>query len=88
MKHLECAATGDELSEYHVQAAIAACHALAPTYDSTDWPQVLAQYDQLIAIAPSPVVFLNRAVALAMVAGPESGLRALDALHYDPALRN
>jgi RNA polymerase sigma-70 factor (ECF subfamily) len=88
MHHLECAAMGDELSEYHVQAAIAACHALAPTYDLTDWPQVLAQYDQLITIAPSPVVFLNRAVALAMVEGPEAGLQALDALHHDPALRN
>jgi RNA polymerase sigma-70 factor (ECF subfamily) len=88
MRHLERSAAGDELSEYHVQAAIAACHAVASSYEATDWQRVLALYDQLLAIAPSPVVLLNRGIALAMVEGPEAGLHALDALHHDPAMRN
>ncbi|HMF13401.1 MAG TPA: sigma-70 family RNA polymerase sigma factor [Gemmataceae bacterium] len=88
MHHLERAAAGEELSEYHVQAAIAACHAVAPSYDATDWQRVLALYDQLMAIAPSPVVLLNRAIALAMEEGPEAGLHALDAVHHDPAMRD
>lgn len=78
MVHLERSAAGAELTEYHLQAGIAACHAAAPTYAETDWSSVLYYYDQLAAINPSPIVALNRAVAVAMVHGPQAGLRALD----------
>jgi RNA polymerase sigma-70 factor (ECF subfamily) len=65
---------------YQIQAAIAAVHSDAPTAEQTDWAQILALYDQLMAIAPTPVVALNRAVALAEVAGPAAGLAATDDL--------
>jgi RNA polymerase sigma-70 factor (ECF subfamily) len=85
--HLGQAAEGDELTEYHLQAGIAAAHATAPSYEATDWPHLLALYDGLLALAPSPVVALNRTVALAMVRGPQAGLDALEAVRDDPALR-
>ncbi|MDR6989789.1 RNA polymerase sigma factor (sigma-70 family) [Paenarthrobacter nitroguajacolicus] len=69
---------------YQLQAAIAAVHAEAASSDATDWPQILALYTVLEAVAPSPVVTLNRAVAVAMVKGPVAGLEVLDGL--DPAL--
>ncbi len=65
---------------YQIQAAINAVHSDAPTAADTDWTQVLALYDQLLAVAPSPIVALNRAVAVAEVAGPGAGLSAVDAL--------
>ena len=65
---------------YQVQAAINAVHSDAPTADATDWPQVLQLYDQLFALTPTPVVALNRAIALAEVAGPESALAIVDTL--------
>ena len=71
---------------FTVQAAIAALHAQAPSYDATDWPQILALYDELLRIWPSPVVALNRAVALAMVAGPEPALAEVEALERDGRL--
>jgi len=71
---------------YQVQAAIAAVHDEAPTMDATDWPQVLGLYDLLDRIAPSPLVTLNRAVAVAMVAGPAAGLEALGPLDTDRRL--
>ena len=77
LDELERSARGDELTEYHLQAGIAACHAIAPSYAATDWPRILADYDELAALSESPVVALNRAVALAMVAGPRAGLDAL-----------
>jgi RNA polymerase sigma-70 factor (ECF subfamily) len=81
---------------YAIQAAIAALHAVAGSYADTDWPQILALYDALLKVWPSPVVALNRAVALAMVRGPEAALAELDVLerdgrlagyHYLPAIR-
>jgi RNA polymerase sigma factor (sigma-70 family) len=81
-------AGGDELTAYHLQAGIAACHALAPTYAATDWPRILAQYDDLLDRAPSPVVALNRAVAVAMVQGPSAGLAALDTVRALPGMAN
>jgi RNA polymerase sigma-70 factor (ECF subfamily) len=78
--HLDRAAHGDHLSEYHVQAAIAACHVSAARADDTDWGQILTHYDTLVELSPSPVVKLNRAVAVAMVRGHSHGLAALDAL--------
>jgi RNA polymerase sigma factor (sigma-70 family) len=68
---------------YQIQAAIAAVHDEARTAEETDWPQILALYDVLAAIAPSPVVTLNRAVALAMVHGPRAGLALLGTLEGD-----
>jgi RNA polymerase sigma-70 factor, ECF subfamily len=67
-----------EPGPYQLQAAIAACHAVADSVESTDWAQVAALYDELLAYTPSPVVRLNRAVAVAMVDGPESGLALVD----------
>jgi RNA polymerase sigma-70 factor (ECF subfamily) len=68
---------------YQIQAAINAVHADARTYEQTDWPQILALYDQLQALSPSPVVSLNRAVAVAEVSGPAAALRLLDDLDLD-----
>ncbi len=75
--HLARSAQGGVMSTYHLQAGIAMCHAVAPSEEATDWGQVLALYDRLVAIDPSPVVALNRAVAVGRVEGPEAGLRAL-----------
>ncbi|WP_192764213.1 RNA polymerase sigma factor [Actinomadura algeriensis] len=72
---------------YVLQAAIAACHARARTADETDWPQIAALYEVLAGVAPSPVVELNRAVAVGMADGPERGLALLDAVADAPALR-
>jgi len=70
---------------YQIQAAINAVHSIAPTLDSTDWHAILTLYDQLYALTPTPVVALNRAVALAEVQGPAAGLAAVDDLR-SPAL--
>ncbi|NYF09929.1 RNA polymerase sigma-70 factor (ECF subfamily) [Leifsonia sp. AK011] len=66
------------LGRYRLQAAIAAVHASAPTADATDWPTIVALYDQLLLVAPTPVVSLNRAIAVGMDRGPDAGLAALD----------
>lgn len=71
---------------YVLQAAIAALHATAPSYAETDWPQVLALYDRLLAVWPSPVVALNRAIAVAMVNGPAAALPEIEALERDGRL--
>jgi len=71
---------------YQLQAAIAALHDEAPTAEQTDWPQILALYDVLTAVAPGPVVTLSRAVALAMVHGPAAGLAVLGTLDTDDRL--
>ncbi|UGS35136.1 RNA polymerase sigma factor [Capillimicrobium parvum] len=73
-------------ARFVLQAAIAALHAQAPTYEETDWPQILTLYDELLRIWPSPVVALNRAVALSMVEGPEAALDAVEALERDDRL--
>jgi predicted RNA polymerase sigma factor len=72
---------------YVLQAAIAACHARAFTPEDTDWPRIAELYDALARLVPSPVVELNRAVAVAMAHGPEQGLKLVDALGDEPALR-
>lgn len=74
----ERSAAGAELSVYHVEAAIAAVHAGARTLDETDWRAIVDLYDRLFSIAPSPVVALNRAIALGQLEGPVRGLRALE----------
>ncbi|MGW7515463.1 RNA polymerase sigma factor [Streptomyces sp. NPDC054796] len=73
---------------YSVQAAIAACHARALRYEDTDWAAIAALYGRLMALAPSPVVELNRAVAVSMAEGPEAGLRVVDVLAGEPALKD
>ncbi len=72
---------------YHLQAAIAACHARAPRAEATDWARIAALYGDLLRVAPSPVVELNRAVAVSMHAGPAAGLVLVDALMANKALR-
>ena len=78
--HLMQSTAGDEVSEYHLQAAIAACHCAAKDYESTDWPRILSLYDRLTEMDDSPVVALNRAVAVANVHGPRAGIEAVEAI--------
>jgi len=73
---------------YVLQAAIAACHARAPAADATDWPKIAALYLALAQLTPSPVIELNRAVALAMAFGPQAGLDLVDQLLDEPALKS
>ncbi|WP_328670928.1 RNA polymerase sigma factor [Streptomyces sp. NBC_00322] len=73
---------------YALQAAIAACHTQAVTYEDTDWATIATLYGQLVALMPSPVVELNRAVAVSMAEGPEAGLELVDALADEPALKD
>jgi RNA polymerase sigma-70 factor, ECF subfamily len=76
------------LGPYAVQAAIAACHARAPTAAETDWARIVALYDALAQIAPSPVVELNRAVAVSMAFGPAAALELVDGLYAEPRLKS
>jgi RNA polymerase sigma-70 factor (ECF subfamily) len=85
--HFDRSMAGDEVSVYHVQAAIAATHARAVDPQSRDWPMILDLYDDLLALNPSPVVALNRAVAVARVRGPAEALAAVEPLRSDPKLR-
>ena len=71
-----------------MQAAIAACHARARAADETDWPRIVALYDALVELTHSPVVELNRAVAVGMAFGPAAGLELVDVLADDPALQS
>jgi predicted RNA polymerase sigma factor len=79
---------GGGANSYALQAAIAACHARAHTAAETDWRQIVLLYDALLQINPSPIVGLNRAVAVGMAQGPAAGLKALDALATEPMLAN
>ncbi len=79
---------GGAARPYALQAAIAACHARAHTPEETDWPRIAALYDALGQLTPSPIVELNRAVAVAMAFGPEAGLEIVDSLTSDPSLKN
>ena len=80
-------ATGGPLGPYTLQAAIAACHARARRAEDTDWERIVALYDGLAQLMPSPVVELNRAVAVGMASGPDEALELVDALSSEPALR-
>ena len=77
-KLLDRSAAGDELTAYHVEAAIAAVHAAAPTVAGTDWNAIVTLYDRLMEIAPSAVVALNRAIAIAQRDGPDQGIEAIE----------
>jgi RNA polymerase sigma factor (sigma-70 family) len=79
-------ALGGTMGPYALQAAIAACHARARTPEETDWPRIVALYDALAQLTPSPVVELNRAVAVGMAYGPAEGLALVDAVAAEPAL--
>jgi RNA polymerase sigma-70 factor (ECF subfamily) len=79
---------GGGLGPYALQASIAACHARARTAEETDWARIVGLYGALSEITPSPVVELNRAVALAMLFGPAAGLEVVDALRDEPALKS
>jgi predicted RNA polymerase sigma factor len=78
---------GGALGPYALQAAIAACHARARSAADTDWARIAALYDALAELMPSPVVELNRAVAVGMAFGPAAGLELVDALESEPSLR-
>lgn len=80
LRHLSESASGELLSEYHLQAGIAACHCTASTYHATDWPQILALYDRLVELDASPVVALNRAIAVANVRGAAAGIAAVEGI--------
>src|SRR5262245_21264356 len=85
---LRKSAHGDEVSDYHLEAEIASCHTLATSYETTDWPRVLDCYEELLIRKASPVVALNRIVALSKVDGIEAGLIELNKLAEDRTLRN
>lgn len=87
LAHLERAGVGAELSSYHLEAGIAACHAVAASDERTDWEAILFYYDEMAARSASPVVLLNRAVAVAMARGIAAGLQALDEIKDRPELR-
>ncbi len=76
------------MGPYVLQASIAACHARARTPEDTDWPRIAALYARLVQLVPSPVVELNRAVALSRAFGPETGLEIVDELNQEPSLKN
>src|SRR5207248_7701800 len=77
LKLLELSATGTELTEYHVEAAIASIHSRALRAEDTDWASIVSLYDTLMTIRPSPIVALNRAIAIAQNEGPERGLEEI-----------
>ncbi len=81
-------ALGEARGPYVLQAAITACHARAQRPEDTDWAGIAALYGELVAVMPSPVVELNRAVAVSMAEGPLAGLALVDALSAEPALQN
>ena len=78
---LNLSASGTELTKYHIEAAIAAVHTTAATCEDTDWQQIVSLYDMLMAIHPSPVIALNRAIAIAQLDGPERGLQEIGVIH-------
>jgi RNA polymerase sigma-70 factor (ECF subfamily) len=86
LTHLDRAAEGVRLSTYHLEAGIAACHAVAARYEDTDWRRIVEYYDDLLRLKPTPVVALNRAIAISRLEGPMAGTAALDAIVDDPAL--
>jgi RNA polymerase sigma-70 factor (ECF subfamily) len=87
LRALDRAAAGHEISTYHLEAEIAACHAVAASWQETDWPRILDCYDQLARLTGSPVVALNRAIARAQVAGARAAIADLEQIRAHPALR-
>jgi RNA polymerase sigma factor (sigma-70 family) len=87
-KLLDLSASGPELTEYHLEAAIAWAHAMAPSAEETNWEMIVSLYDQLMAISSSPVVALNRAIAIGQCEGPQRGLEEIRAIANSPRLAN
>jgi len=95
LAYLDRAGPMERAGPYQLQAAIAACHARAVAWEATNWPRIVAHYRALAEVAPSPVVELNRAVAIGLAEGPEAGLAAVDRIdgsalrgyHHLPAAR-
>jgi RNA polymerase sigma-70 factor (ECF subfamily) len=85
---LDRSASGGAVTTHHLEAGIAACHAAASSWEATNWPQIVELYDELLALTGSPVVAVNRAVAISRVDGPLSGLAALDAIDNRAALQH
>lgn len=88
MRHFGASATGDTITTYHLQAEIAAVHAMAASDAETDWPKLVELYNDLYQLEPTPVVLLNRAIAIASCHGPHAGLNALEEIGAHQALRN
>ena len=88
MLHLARSSRGETISEYHLQAGIAAVHCTSPDFESTDWERILSFYDQLIELDDSPVIALNRAVALAKVHGPRAGIEAVENIRQHQMLES
>jgi RNA polymerase sigma factor (sigma-70 family) len=78
IRELDRSAAGDIVTRYHTEAAIAACHAVARSFEETDWAHVIELYDELLERNPSPVIALNRAIAIAMVEGPSKGIEEVE----------
>lgn len=83
---LDQASSGNELSQYHLEAGIASMHAMASSYEQTNWRGILSLYDTLIALHPSPITKLNRTVALSMLEGPAAAIRELEPMLSDPVI--
>jgi RNA polymerase sigma-70 factor (ECF subfamily) len=88
MRELGQSAEGERLTAYHIEAAIASCHAVAESFEDTDWDAIVAHYDLLLELKPTPVVALNRAVAAAMAEGPAAAISAVEAIASHESLQN
>lgn len=88
LRHLAASGTGAAVTRYHLEAGIAASHCLAPSFAATDWKQIVTLYDSLLELDGSPIVALNRAVAVAQANGHRAGLAALDQIKNRAALEN
>lgn len=87
MQHLKQSCQGEQCTRYHLEAAIASCHCMAPDYDQTDWSTIVQLYDSLMEMCPSPVIELSRATAVAMRDGPEAGLEAIGKIKDEKSIR-
>lgn len=88
LSHLNCSASGTEISEFHLEAGIASCHCTAPTYAATNWARILLLYNSLVQINRSPVIALHRAVAVAHVHGAAAALEAIAQISERELLQN
>jgi len=88
MRHFGASAAGDTITTYHLQAEIAAVHATAASDAATDWPKLVELYNDLYKLEPTPIVLLNRAIAISRSNGPHAGLNALEEIDAHSSLRN
>ena len=85
--YLNCSAEGERISAYHLEAGIAMLHCSATSFAETNWPEILRLYDMLVRVDPSPIVRLNRAIAIAHLEGPAAGIRIIEQLVGSELLR-